>query len=119
MQKRFVVLATTALLAGTAHSVAAANSIRVLGAGSQGCGVWLQHTVNTDPTRIEMGSWVDGYLTARNEALSVAGRPADLGHTTDSNGRDAWITTYCQSHPLEVLYVAAKALADDLEKTGR
>ena len=101
------------------RSEATLQTLRVFGAGNQSCGVWLQHTVNTDPRHLTLASWVDGYLSARNEALSVAGKPGDLGHASDNDSRDAWITKYCQSHPLDILFVPAKALVDELAATGR
>jgi hypothetical protein len=98
---------------------AASNLTQVFGAGTLSYRVWLEHTANTDSTHHLLASWIDGYLTARNEAFLDAGKPATVGHTTDIDSRDAWVTDYCQSHPLAILYVAAQALVEELEKTGR
>jgi hypothetical protein len=102
-----------------AAPASAEPAIQVFGVGIRSCSLWLHHTTNTDLIHIEMGSWMDGYLSARNEAIAGTGKSGVLGSNTDNDARDAWVTKYCQAHPRDFLYAAAKALADELKKTGQ
>jgi hypothetical protein len=114
-------LTALALAIGFTMSACAAHAAGIVtfGWATSSCGVWLQHPDANDVSHQAMGAWFDGYLTAANDALWHQGKPGMLGATTDIAGRDAWITKYCQAHPLNTLYAAAAALTVELEKTGR
>lgn len=111
----FVAIASTMLGAGPARAAA----LLVHGAGNDSCGDWLQHPQEADGSHVVMASWIDGYLSAINEWRADSGLPAFLGQSTNNNGRDAWISQYCQAHPLDNLFKAALALVAELAKTGR
>ena len=57
-----------AVLMAVSQSSLADQSFDAFGAGQQSCGVWLAHPSTQDVNHIAMGSWVDGYLSAWNEA---------------------------------------------------
>ena len=97
---------------------ARAANLVLFRAASQSCGTWLQHPQEADSAHIVIASWVDGYLTGTNEKRWETGLPTLVGKSTDNNGRNAWITQYCQVHPLDALFVAARALVTELGKTG-
>ena len=85
----------------------------VLGRGTISCGAVIE--ANEKNNRVSMlatTEWVNGYLTAFN--ISKYG-VYDLTKNIDVDGRKQWILKYCKENPLEMLAVAAKRLADELE----
>jgi hypothetical protein len=116
---RLAALIASGIAFATTTSEARAQTAITFGWGGASCGLWLQHPSENDAAHLAMGAWLDGYLTATNEALAHVGKPTKVGATTDTAGRDAWVTTYCQGHPLDLLYTAARALVAELEKIGR
>jgi hypothetical protein len=116
--KSAVVLSGLITLAVPVSGYAQAGPIWVFGAGSLSCGTWLQHSHVQDADHFVMAAWIDGYLTATNAKRSEAGLSGIAGKDTDNGERDAWITLYCQAHPLDKLFIAAKALASALASTG-
>jgi hypothetical protein len=58
-------------------------------------------------------------ICPRLMARAKLGKSAKEGQSTDTAGRGAWVTKYCQAHPLDLFWTAAAALVDELVKTGR
>jgi hypothetical protein len=98
---------------------ARAGGINLFGVGSNSCGTWLRFDQADNYNHTIMVAWLDGFLSAENVSRQLAGLSGSLGDGTDINGRPAWVTQYCQAHPLDALYVAAWALVQELEKTAR
>jgi hypothetical protein len=90
----------------------------VFGAGTAACGYWLQHTAKNDVHHMILEAWVEGYLTADNQQRADS-HASFVGLTTDESGRSAWISQYCQGHPLDNMYSATWALVQELQKAGR
>ena len=113
------VFVLTLLALGMACPAASGASVFIIGLGTYSCSQWLIHSAGDDAYHQGMGTWVDGYLSARNAVRAKAGQAGMVGQSTDREARDAWITTYCKEHPGDVLFQATEALEVELEKTGR
>jgi hypothetical protein len=79
--------------------------ITVLGSGTISCGNWLE--LRRADQAGPVGNWTNGYLTGRQDGASM--RLTD-SQTGDFAGRNAWIDQYCQSHPIDELLEASRAL---------
>jgi hypothetical protein len=119
------IIRNVAALAGLAiamlvngQEVRAANLTPVFGAGAATCGYWLQHTAKDDVNHVILGAWIEGYLTANNRQRADSHAPF-VGLSTDESGRGAWVSQYCQAHPLDSLCSATWALVQEFEKIGR
>ena len=108
-------LAVAMLLTG---QVRAAGLSPVFGAGTATCGYWLQHTGKDDVNHVILVAWIEGFLTANNQQRANS-HASFVGLTTDESGRSAWISQYCQGHPLDNMYSATWALIQELQKAGR
>jgi len=109
----FVRVATGAILMLPFSNVALGQGIQ--GAGGVSCGEMLSH-LELDLGSIEQGitgaykSWMQGYLSARNETDGFA---VDI---SDVEGQWHWVNNYCTENPLEVVWNAAKALYQELKE---
>ena len=106
--RRMIAAAAVALLVGGVggYVLHGQGRITVLGSGIISCGKWLERRPADDKAGPE-GNWVNGYLTGRQDVASM--RLTD-SQTGDFAGRNAWIDQYCQSHPIDELLEASRAL---------
>ena len=98
----------------SAHSVAAANAVTIVGIGQDSCANWTaEHKV---PTRAaaEQENWVFGYLSGQAIALNV-----DTLAGASAAGIVAWVTSYCREHPQDQISIAALSLFFDLSVKPR
>ena len=111
---RYVVrLVMGAILMLPLSNVALGQGIQ--GAGGVSCGEMLSHQ-ELDLGSIEQGiteaykSWMQGYVSARNETDGFA---VDI---SDVEGQWRWLNNYCTENPLEVVWNAANALYQELKE---
>jgi hypothetical protein len=77
--------------------------------GDQSCGRWIEiHRAKPDIEFISQETWLNGYLTAFN--AYVRGSGGDILGKSDRQGASAWMSQYCQNHPLETIQQAADGL---------
>jgi len=79
----------------------------VLGTGGSSCGTWASDHSPLTVTGQAEDSWILGYVTAFN--VWGAGTSNASGDT-DNAGITSWVTNYCQAHPLDTVFVAARSL---------
>lgn len=103
--RRMIAAAAVALLVGCAGGYVLHGQavFWVLGSGTISCGKWLEYR-HGDAGPEE--SWVNGYLTGRQDG----GLGLTKSQVGDVPGRSAWIDQYCQSHPIDDLTDASRAL---------
>src|SRR4051794_1781411 len=82
---------------------AQAQTYMIKGQGTQSCGRWITDR-NTLGEAAKVG-WVLGYITAYNE-YTYSG--PDVTGATDVDGIIGWMDSYCRTHPLESVAVAAR-----------
>src|SRR5438093_8563265 len=79
-----------------------------MGAGASSCGALVEAAPKSSAADLEASfgfqQWIDGYLSAVNDARGSLGKSSMLGHETDADGRDVWILNYCRAHPLEPVF---------------
>lgn len=107
-----------------------------IGAGSQGCGQWLDVTdkgdrrnQSEDVAFAMMFSWVQGFVVGSvNQLTAVMAGTSDLAarqakfktvsglafDPPDAKGLQYWIVKYCRDHPLADLDDTAQALVVEL-----
>ncbi len=108
-----VKVATGAILMLPLSNVALGQGIQ--GAGASSCGEMLSD-LELDLVFLEQGitglyrSWMQGYLSARNETDGFA---VDISNV---EGQWRWLNNYCTENPLEVVWNAAKALYQELKE---
>ncbi|MFT4756957.1 MAG: hypothetical protein ACI91R_001607 [Vicingaceae bacterium] len=96
-----------------AYSKDETGGYAILGRGTISCGaVAAANEKSNKVGNLAISEWVNGYLTAFNILTYGA---YDLTKNVDLDGRKQWILKYCKDNPLEMLAVAAKRLADELE----
>jgi len=106
-----IVIAFLFMLSASSDSMAQT----VYGFGIKSCGTLLTEFNNAQSGDLtDKGiymadeAWVQGYLTAKSEAGNE--------EETDHNGSMQWILNYCQTRPLDKLWVASYALVKELKK---
>lgn len=103
----------TLVVVGLATFNATAQEPIVFGAGNSSCGAWSEaHKGSTTIQTVTQEAWVGGFLTGF-DVWSYKVIPGIFGGI-DSPGLFAWITNYCQSHPLGSLAEATAALVTEL-----
>ena len=106
MQRMIAAAAVALLVGGVGGFVLHGQGlITVLGSGTISCGNWLEHR-RADQAGPE-GNWTNGYLTGRLDGARMGLTDSQTG---DFAGRNAWIDQYCQSHPIDYLLDASRAL---------
>ena len=94
---------------------AADESYFLIGSGNESCGAWTQD--RRDKVSNAQESWVAGFISGVNVVYAVRSPGAgNLGQKTDFYGLMAWIDSYCQAHPLDVLASASIYLVGELGK---
>ena len=106
--RRMIAAAAVALLVGCVGGFVLHGQglITVLGPGTSSCGKWLENRREKPTLASSSDSWVNGYLTGRQEA----GLDLTESQLGDLAGRSAWIDQYCQGHPIDDLTDASRAL---------
>ena len=108
-----VKVAAGAILMLPLSNVALGQGIQ--GAGGVSCGEMLSH-LELDLGSIEQGitgtykSWMQGYLSARNETDGFA---VDISNV---EGQWRWLNNYCTENPLHSVAIATKALYQELKE---
>jgi hypothetical protein len=95
----------------------------VWGVGNDSCGSYVQQYPSQSNVHYMQSSWVQGFVTAKNEEIianarkRIGGKAAagfDLLRNADTAGLQVWLFNYCQSHPLEPLSHAASEFVNEL-----
>lgn len=95
-------------------AAAQAQPYVVAGPGTQTCGKWSAAMRERDDTdRYILSAWVAGYITAADMLRTGVGRPSVLT-STDMQAIEGWVSSYCTTHPLDHLSVAAEQLLIEL-----
>lgn len=79
------------------------------GVGRSSCGTWTTNLNRRDRSQWEHlldQSWVLGFLSGAGYA---GGRSIDPLYGMDGYGVEAWISNWCQNHPIERISRAAEA----------
>lgn len=94
-------------------TMANAQTITVLGAGTYSCGTWLKQ----ENYRPMMLNWVLGFAAAMNvEAIGkTPTKDVDVLGGADANAVEAWITKYCTANPLEEMFKTSLALLWEID----
>jgi hypothetical protein len=78
-------------------SVATADSL-IVGAGTSSCGDFIKHyKQHPDATDLVYLSWVQGFISGKNDLLIRTGKPRNL---PDKDEIVSAIHSYCDAHPL-------------------
>jgi hypothetical protein len=102
---------TVVLMTGAAE----ADDLRratIAGEGRLSCGAWTEARriqVNNADAAWGYEQWVLGFLSGVAPDLSGPTRDFDPLNGLDVPGVLGWFDQYCRDHPLEVLYLAARA----------
>lgn len=96
-----------------ASTVAAQPPILVIGSGNLSCGSWLERSTDSD-SRLAFTAWIGGFVTSANVFGNLNKAPR-IGDGTDMAGLLAWVSKYCQDHPLDKVVAAVTALILELE----
>jgi hypothetical protein len=90
-------------------SMPCALSFTVLGEGNTSCGRWLEvgRTPDSPTLRLQLGAWINGYISAMNDE-GVGG--GSIAADVDADSLYAWIDNYCSANPSDKLYMAANSL---------
>ena len=97
LKSLFLVAVTVAL------GIGAAQARSVLGHGLTSCDAWAQASKTE---RLNMESWIAGYLSSFNSLIDDPDVP-DFLKDEDWDGLMAWIDNYCAAHPGDKLETAA------------
>ena len=85
----------------------------IYGAGSYSCGKWLSDAEKKGSFFYHNAQWVFGFLSAMNKTDAAVGdKPAK---DIDADGRIAFISKYCEEHPLNSISDAAVVLYAELK----
>ncbi len=108
-----VKVATAAILMLPLSNVALGQGIQ--GAGASSCGAMLtslELDVGQEAKHMEalFYSWIQGYLSARNETDGFA---VDISNV---EGQWRWLNNYCTENPLHSVAIATKALYQELKE---
>ena len=86
------------------------GAIQVLGSGNNSCGMWVEHREADGYGELIQSSWVNGYLTGRQDgSFGLTDQ-----QTSDAAARSVWLDNYCQANPLDDLLAAARGLWHEL-----
>ena len=94
----------------SAHMTGAAiaeGQFSYIGLGDSSCGTWT--AARRRGIAFGYEQWIVGFLSGFADASVSSGGRLDLLQRTDANGVWAWIDTYCQSHPIELIVRAGEA----------
>ncbi len=85
----------------------------VYGHGLSSCGTWTED-LRKGPDWISQDEiWVQGFISGASSVRGVTTR------RTDRDGIRAFMTSYCQEHPLSRIADGASALVSELRQRGR
>ena len=102
-----VLLLATILGLSSATPVAAADTVRIIGAGTASCGDWMAKRTASSVDALQHQQWVLGYLS------SVANwTDPDPMKGLDAEAVWAWMDSYCRAHPLATVSKAARAFVE-------
>jgi hypothetical protein len=107
---RYVALAAL-IIAGVAHAEPSA----VAGIGSRTCGQFAEaYKKSPSATEIAFFTWAQGFMAGQNVSLMEGKKKArDLfGKSTES--QEAFIRSYCDTHPLTGYWLATLTLFESL-----
>jgi hypothetical protein len=116
ISRTIVAILALGLLAQCSGHAATVQQLRIPAYGpfATSCGTWT--AARTAATRVEYVLWVEGFLTGAGTVLARQKIPVA---TTDSNGIEAWLTTYCAGHPIDSIDVAAETLVLELAERAK
>ena len=85
----------------------------VFGPGTVSCGTWTgDHKTFENPSRVAEEGWLTGYISGYS--MWGTNRTKDLFGHTDNQALVAWVSNYCQAHPLDEVARAADTLILEL-----
>lgn len=115
--KRILLIAALAafVVSDNGQAVTSKGRFTILGEGNTSCGDWLQQRKSN--LWMNEASWVLGYLSAINERVWKGG--SNLAAGTDPAGIEAWVDSYCTTHPLDDIHRAASMLVPELMRRQR
>lgn len=110
MKKKAALLA---LVASLSISTAMAQAkYPLIGAGASSCGKWNATFADKENIvgRFQFTSWVQGYLSGMNQALSIVSTERKLLLLPDPDALESFVSNHCAAHPLESVSEASFAL---------
>lgn len=81
--------------------------------GGVDCGKW---TAATGPTKVAYETWLAGYMSGLNAALTVFTKVDVLKQVDSSEQISQWVSNYCRNNPLERVPSAAQELFAELQR---
>jgi nitric oxide reductase large subunit len=106
-----VIIAGVALWATLSVTIAEGGTI--LGNGSYSCGDWTAEHQKQDNVTQGDNAWLAGYLSGYS---AYNGDGVDVIKNLNAGAREAWVSNYCQTHPLDGIYTAADQLILELKR---
>jgi hypothetical protein len=88
-----------------------AEAYTVAGLGNASCGTWA--AVRREQRAVGYEQWVLGFLNGIGFKSVTASGGGDPLNGLDADAVWAWVDNYCQSHPLEAIWIAAVQLSLD------
>ena len=110
--KRPILLAALLAVPSLALGADEAGNFRVKGIGLETCQTYLTERAKQSPTYFLARSWLNGYLTAYNQASPAT---YDIAANRPLAQLDAGISSYCQNNPEQSFLLAATALTTALQ----
>ena len=105
---QIAVLVVALVLPGrSADAAGKAGIYKVFGVGAESCGQWTTYKSKDRLMYFAMSNWLEGFVSSAN-AYSWTGD--NVASETDPKGMDAWVDTYCTTHPTNNFGTAAEAL---------
>ncbi len=80
----------------------------ITGAGGRTCLDWTTDQRDQGALWGVDEAWLAGHLSA-------SGQDSELRKNPDAGAREAWVTNYCQTHPLDLISEATDALIIELK----
>lgn len=112
MRRLIVTIVFTVFWSATVMAADPDGHYVVHGFGTSKCQSWVQyHKAVGEAFYLESG-WVAGYLTAYNAYVWPS---ADVADGVQTDDYEAWMDTYCGTHPFDSLSNAANALVTELK----
>jgi hypothetical protein len=105
----WTVLAASLSLAGAPGARAAEAQFNIMGPST--CMGWPKSGTIDSAAKAVSLNWALGFLSGWAAFSNLA-----LLNVIEPKEIDAWLTTYCQDHPMESLPIAVRELERDLEK---
>jgi len=99
------------VLLSPASSFAEYKSIR--GVGTASCGQWTAHRKQRDLLTSAFESWLMGYLSA---FATWKEGGMEMLDATDNEAFVAWVSNYCEAHPLDSIDSAALSLISEMAR---